>query len=109
VEEELLARVNYCHLLGHVCSHDYLHALEGLRQVVRVIAVSWLRELDFRALELCGVFDFGSLSSLSSLSGCLFLGGEDGVYAFGGLDVRFDLRSPSSSAIWKSDKNIKLK
>jgi len=56
VEEELLARVNYCHLLGHVCSHDYLHVLEGLRQVVRVI-VSWLRELDFRTLEVGGVFD----------------------------------------------------
>jgi hypothetical protein len=24
-----------------------------------LVAVIWLRELDFRALELCGVFDFG--------------------------------------------------
>jgi hypothetical protein len=62
VEEELLARVNYFHVLGHsfpVGSHCNLHVLEDLRQIVRVIAVSWLRELDFRALELCGVFDFG--------------------------------------------------
>jgi hypothetical protein len=61
VEEELLARVNYFHLLGHsfpVCSHYNLRVLEGLRQFVRVIAVIWLHELHFRALELCGVFDF---------------------------------------------------
>ena len=62
VEEELLARVNYCNVLGHsfpVGSHYNLHVLEGLRQFVWVIAVCWLRELDFRALELGGVFDFG--------------------------------------------------
>ena len=59
MEEELLARVNYCHLLGHVCSHYNLHFLEGLRQIVRIVAMTWLRELDFRALELGGVFDLG--------------------------------------------------
>jgi hypothetical protein len=36
-----------------------MHFLEGLRQIVRIVAVTWLRELDFRALELGGVFDLG--------------------------------------------------